>query len=352
MRSFGFASNKYKEVDKQYGVGSEFWTHGSAATGLLAGVLGGNVTGGLAAGSAPYMAALVKDATKGNDAARIALHAIVSGALALAQGANPGAAAAGGLVAAASSDVLAQAFYGKPASELVGDEKTLISNLVTMLGSAAGGDGLSIASGGNAARVEVENNALCSTVTCLNNPLDLSKPVMGGMVAAAGGAALGDAISDALKDDDDKAAQPNVGKDLTDAEKAELGGTDSGTPGGWGPQDEENARNNESNKFDQFKKNDLVEAAEKPINNQGMSAAARAWEKHAGRPGGVFEPLKGNPAQKNEAASRFVNEVLNNKGTIKTDLSRGGVEYRLPDGRGIRYNADGSFSGFLDPKRF
>ncbi|SUB83924.1 Filamentous hemagglutinin [Pragia fontium] len=158
------ASNKYKEVDKQYGVGSEFWTHGSAATGLLAGVLGGNVTGGLAAGSAPYMAALVKDATKGNDAARIALHAIVSGALASAQGANPGAAAAGGLVAAASSDVLAQAFYGKPASELVGDEKTLISNLVTMLGSAAGGmaggDGLSIASGGNAARVEVENNAL------------------------------------------------------------------------------------------------------------------------------------------------------------------------------------------------
>ncbi|WP_258554916.1 VENN motif pre-toxin domain-containing protein [Pragia fontium] len=151
-------------MDKQYGVGSELWTHGSAATGLLAGVLGGNVTGGLAAGSAPYMAALVKDATKGNDAARIALHAIVSGALASAQGANPGAAAAGGLVAAASSDVLAQAFYGKPASELVGDEKTLISNLVTMLGSAAGGmaggDGLSIASGGNAARVEVENNSL------------------------------------------------------------------------------------------------------------------------------------------------------------------------------------------------
>ncbi|VEJ56821.1 Possible hemagglutinin (DUF638) [Pragia fontium] len=177
MRSFGFASNKYKEVDKQYGVGSEFWTHGSVATGLLAGVLGGNVTGGLAAGSAPYMAALVKDATKGNDAARIALHAIVSGALASAQGANLGAAAAGGLVAAASSDVLAQAFYGKPASELVGDEKTLISNLVTMLGSAAGGmaggDGLSIASGGNAARVEVENNSLSS-----KNVLDMHKELI------------------------------------------------------------------------------------------------------------------------------------------------------------------------------
>ncbi|WP_395755591.1 hypothetical protein OT793_12300 [Edwardsiella ictaluri] len=78
---------------------------------------------------------------------------------------------------------------------------------------------------------------------------------------------------------------------------------------------------------------------------------ARAWEKHAGRPGGVFDPLKGNTAQKNEAAGNFVNEVLNNKGTVRTDLSRGGVEYRLPDSRSVPYNSIGSFSGFLDPKR-
>lgn len=38
-------------------------------------------------------------------------------------------------------------------------------------------------------------------------------------------------------------SQPNLGKDLTDAEKAELGGVGSGTPDGWGPEDEENARN-------------------------------------------------------------------------------------------------------------
>lgn len=48
--------------------------------------------------------------------------------------------------------------------------------------------------------------------------------------------------------------------------------------------------------------------------------------------------------------NKFVNEVLNNTNTVKTDLSRGGVEYRLPDGRGIRYKYDGSFSGFLVPK--
>lgn len=46
-----------------------------------------------------------------------------------------------------------------------------------------------------------------------------------------------------------------------------------------------------------------------------------------------------------------MNDVLSNPGTVKTELSRGGVEYRLPSGQGIRYNADGSFSGFLDPRR-
>ncbi|MDU4095024.1 MAG: hypothetical protein E7H57_17395, partial [Pantoea sp.] len=99
-----------------------------------------------------------------------------------------------------------------------------------------------------------------------------------------------------------------------------------------------------------FRKDALIYSANKPINEQGLSAAARAWEKHAGRPHGVFIPLKGNVAQKNETASRFVNEVLNNENTVKTALSRGGMEYRLPDGRGLRYNSDGSLSGLLDPK--
>lgn len=82
-----------------------------------------------------------------------------------------------------------------------------------------------------------------------------------------------------------------------------------------------------------------------------MSAVARAWEKHAGREGGKFEPLKGNVAQKNEIANKFVHDVLSNPGTNRTELSRGGVEYRLPNGKGIRYNSDGSFSGVLDPRR-
>ncbi len=87
-------------------------------------------------------------------------------------------------------------------------------------------------------------------------------------------------------------SNPNLGKDLDNDQKAELGDVGSGTPGGWGPEDEENVRNNEGNNPSQKGSNftnseidDRIASANKPINNQGMSAAARAWEKHAGRPG-------------------------------------------------------------------
>jgi len=53
------------------------------------------------------------------------------------------------------------------------------------------------------------------------------------------------AIADVLNGDKETESGPNIGKDLTDAEKAEAGGAGSGTPGGHGPEDEENARNGE-----------------------------------------------------------------------------------------------------------
>ncbi|MGS0744264.1 hypothetical protein ACVBEF_21015, partial [Glaciimonas sp. GG7] len=96
---------------------------------------------------------------------------------------------------------------------------------------------------------------------------------------------------------------------------------------------------------------DLLASANKPFNDSGLSVAARAWEKHAGRPGGTFKILNGKVDQKNEAANQFVQGVLTNPHTVKTELSRGGVEYRLPNGQGVRFNVDGSLSGFVDPKK-
>ncbi|EKK7717205.1 hemagglutinin repeat-containing protein [Cronobacter dublinensis] len=157
-------SDQYKEVDKQYGVGSDFWRNGSAITGLLAGALGGNVKGGMAAGAAPYVAGLIKSVANGSEPARIALHTLASAVLVKAQGGNAAAGAAGGFVAASSSAALSLAFYNKKPEELSPDEKTVIVNLVAALGAAGGsmaaGNSTGIGSGANAARVEVENNSV------------------------------------------------------------------------------------------------------------------------------------------------------------------------------------------------
>ncbi|MFP1749388.1 VENN motif pre-toxin domain-containing protein [Lonsdalea quercina] len=161
------ASETFKAAESEYGVGSPFWTAGTSVSGLLAGVLGGNVQSGAAAGAAPVLAKLIKDASGDNEGARIALHTLASAVLAKAQGGNATAGAAGGFIAAASAKTFAQALYGKEAEELAPDEKMVILNLVSALGAAGGGlatgDTSGIVSAGNAARVEVENNYLSST---------------------------------------------------------------------------------------------------------------------------------------------------------------------------------------------
>lgn len=159
------SDSRYIDAEKEYGPGSDFWRETSAATGLLAGILGGNLQGGLAAGAAPYMSKLVKDAAGDSEAARIALHGIVSAALTQLQGGDALAGAAGGMASAAlMGNTLSKAFYGKNVDELDAEQRTFISNLATAVGVAAGGsvggDTFSASSGANAARVEVENNAL------------------------------------------------------------------------------------------------------------------------------------------------------------------------------------------------
>lgn len=64
----------------------------------------------------------------------------------------------------------------------------------------------------------------------------------------------GDRLATSESASGEGANNPNMGANLSDKEKTELGGTGSGTPGGWGPQDEENARKQQdSAKFDTAK---------------------------------------------------------------------------------------------------
>ncbi|KFB98694.1 putative heme utilization/adhesion exoprotein [Trabulsiella guamensis ATCC 49490] len=156
----------YQNTD--YGPGSEFWTKGSAAAGLLAGALGGNLKAGAAAGAAPLLASLVKDVN--NDAARAALHGIVAAAMTQLSGGSGSdgmkAGAIGAITASVMTEYLVRGLYGnKKISDLTADEKRLVSSLVTIAGGlagAAGTDGdLSMAAlASSTAKVEVTNNSL------------------------------------------------------------------------------------------------------------------------------------------------------------------------------------------------
>ncbi len=373
------AKQAYDTAMKPFGTGSALQQGLQAATAAIQGLAGGSVAQAVSGAAAPYLAEVIHDmtTTKGPDGkevvnreANLMAHAVVGAVTAYAAGNSALAGASG----AAMGEFIAQQLYPDIKREdLTEEQRQTISALGTLAAGLAGGvagDSTADAvAGAQAGKTSLENNTLAVPV--------MPPPVAGtntGEAVSDANKTMASALDKAVKDiveSIDKATecsfgracssdsteeqnQPNVGKELTDAEKAELGGSGAGTPGGWEPQDEENERNNENsqiNNFDRFNKDDLLSSANKPINEQGLSAAARAWEKHAGRPGGVFEPLKGNHVQKNETANKFINEVLNNTNTVKTDLSRGGVEYRLPDGRGIRYNSDGSFSGLLDPKK-
>ncbi|MDM2934053.1 hemagglutinin repeat-containing protein [Citrobacter sp. Cu233] len=315
-----------------YGPGSEFWTKGSAAAGLLAGALGGNLKAGAAAGAAPLLASLVKDVK--NDAARAALHGIVAAALTQLSGGSGSdglkAGAAGAITASLTGERLVKALYGKDnVGELTADEKRLVSSLVTIAGGLTGaavtdGDLSMAALASNTAKVEVENNSLAIPIT--------PPPVAGNNT--------GDAVNDAnqtiasaldknlkeMKEALDKATQcsfgrvcsaddteqtegPNAGKNLTDAEKVEMGGSGTGSPGGWGPEDEENARN--SQKLN-ITVEDLTSTSSKGNETTGRSK--------------LFERTGGSNAANKEFDALSPTEVK--------DIPSGRVG-KLPDGRTV-----------------
>ncbi|WP_165091105.1 hypothetical protein [Neisseria yangbaofengii] len=139
----------------------------------------------------------------------------------------------------------------------------------------------------------------------------------------------------------------NANDKKTNAQSAAVSQSSAGAP--MPPDDEPNPKEqNSSKKVSEKTLDELLIDANKPINEQGISQAARAWAKHAGRPRGTFEPLKGNVQQQNQYVSNWIKEVINNPKTIKTQLSRGGVSYRLPNGRGVAFEPDGRVN-LLDP---
>lgn len=155
-----------------FGTGGKYQQAIQAATAAVQGLAGGNLSAALAGGAAPYLAEVVKTMTTDpvtgevNKAANVAAHAVVNAALAVAQGNNALAGAAG----AATGEVvgmIATQMYGKPVSELSETEKQTVSTLATVAAGLAGGlvgdSGGAAVAGAQSGKTTVENNFLGAT---------------------------------------------------------------------------------------------------------------------------------------------------------------------------------------------
>ncbi len=155
-----------------FGTGGKYQQAIQAATAAVQGLAGGNLSAALAGGAAPYLAEVVKTMTTDpvtgevNKVANVAAHAVVNAALAVAQGNNALAGAAG----AATGEVvgmIATQMYGKPVSELSETEKQTVSTLATVAAGLAGGlvgdSGASAVAGAQSGKTTVENNFLGAT---------------------------------------------------------------------------------------------------------------------------------------------------------------------------------------------
>ncbi|HHJ3490508.1 TPA: RHS repeat-associated core domain-containing protein, partial [Escherichia coli] len=139
-------------------------------------------------------------------------------------------------------------------------ETLVLGSATTVTGTKFGGALLS----GGAATFDAVTTAMASAAPALGAMAVVAGPMGYDLLANDGRA--GKALSDGQlinsqaemcywtsscpldsphENDNSSGSQPNVGKDLTDEEKNCLAGGSTGSPGGWGPEDEDNARNQE-----------------------------------------------------------------------------------------------------------
>ncbi|EFN8826011.1 TPA: hemagglutinin repeat-containing protein, partial [Escherichia coli] len=297
---------EYKKEQEKYGTGSDMQRGIQAATAALQGLVGGNMAGALAGASAPELANIIGHhaGIDDNTAAKAIAHAILGGVTAALQGNS----AAAGAIGAGTGEVIASAiakslYPGVDPSKLTEDQKQTVSTLATlsagMAGGIASGDVAGAAAGAGAGKNVVENNALslvargCAVAAPCRTKVAEQLLEIGAKAGMAGlaGAAVKD-MADRMTSDElehlitlqmmgndeittkylsslhDKygsgaASNPNIGKDLTDAEKVELGGSGSGT--GTPPPSENDPKQQNEKPVDKL--NQKQESAIKKIDN-------------------------------------------------------------------------------------
>jgi hypothetical protein len=84
---------------------------------------------------------------------------------------------------------------------------------------------------------------------------------------------------------------------------------------------------------------------------KGSTVAGHALSKHAGRNPEIWGKVSGSMDTWTAQAMRHYNDIVNGPGSFVRTTSPKGASFFdkfLPDGRGIRFNLDGTFKGFLD----
>jgi filamentous hemagglutinin len=364
-------SDAYKKTMESYGTGSDMQRAAQAVTGALQALAGNNLAGALASGAAPYLAREIKARIGDDNVAANAMAHAVLGAIAAQlnnQSAVAGAVGAGGgeLVARV---ILSEMFQGRKISDLTESEKQQVSALSQLAAGLAGGlaadSSAGVVTGSQAAKNAVENNLLGIAAGSVAESAVVAGAVGHGSQSSNNADEAWDADdgSDPNKSREENARKPNVAKDLTDEDKAELGGAGTGTPGGHGPEDEENARNSgsnrhSSNQIGKWSIDELSDGAKHtdPASKKGdLTLAGRALQKHGSREGSAFPSAKGNPSAINEQGQKIVDSILNdpNKSVIQSNTGRYGqvTDVISSSGRGLRYDAQGKLIGFLEPPK-
>jgi filamentous hemagglutinin len=163
-------SPEYIAAEQKYGIGSPFWTAGTAISGALAGLTGGDMSQALAGGLAPYLSLAVKAATtdsKGNvsEAENITGHALAGAVVAYLQGSSVSGGAAGAATGELAAQLIAKELYPEVKPEnLTNDQKANVSALSTLAaglaGGVAGNSSVAAGTGAVAGKTAVENNNL------------------------------------------------------------------------------------------------------------------------------------------------------------------------------------------------
>lgn len=93
-----------------------------------------------------------------------------------------------------------------------------------------------------------------------------------------------------------------------------------------------------------------------PADKSGqLSLAGRALQKHGSREGSAFPSVKGSPSEINAQGQKIAQDILSNPASTITYKNTGRfgkvMDIVAPDGRGLRYDANGKFIGLLEPPR-